>query len=220
MKGILHGVSVGAGDPQLMTLKAKKLIDTCAVIAAPRTRGENTLALDIAKGVCDMSGKDIVYLDFAMSTDTAVLGKTHKLAAEKLILYLSDGKDVALLSLGDISIYSTFSYIAEYIAASGFEYDICAGVPSFCAAAAELKKPLVSGNETLAVFPACSESFDSLMRLNGTKVIMKSAGQVEKIIEAAGGAEIIAVENCGLENERIAPITDGGFGYFTTIIIR
>ena len=58
MNGILYGVSVGPGEPELMTIKAVRIIEKCEVIAVPRTRNENTLALDIASQICDISKKE------------------------------------------------------------------------------------------------------------------------------------------------------------------
>ncbi|MFI3313522.1 MAG: SAM-dependent methyltransferase, partial [Eubacteriales bacterium] len=60
MSGILYGVSVGPGDPELLTLKAIRTMEKCPVIATPQTGGEKTLALDIAKGAVDLEGKEIL----------------------------------------------------------------------------------------------------------------------------------------------------------------
>ena len=75
--GTFYGVSVGPGDPELMTLKAVRCLERCPVIAAPQTSGGQMLALDIAKGAVDLSGKTILPLHFAMSRDPAVLRASH-----------------------------------------------------------------------------------------------------------------------------------------------
>ena len=69
--GILYGVSVGPGDPELMTVKAVRILERCPVVAAPRTAGEKTLALDIASGAADLTGKTILNLEFAMTGTAA-----------------------------------------------------------------------------------------------------------------------------------------------------
>ena len=79
--GVLYGVSVGPGDPELMTLKAVHCLEKCPVIAAPQTAGGRMLALDIAKGAVDLSGKTILPLRFAMSLDPAVQKAAHIEAA-------------------------------------------------------------------------------------------------------------------------------------------
>lgn len=226
MSGILYGVSVGAGDPELMTLKAVRFIKESPVIAAPETKGEKCAALSIAEQVCDLSGKTIVNLKFTMSRDKEVLRKSHEDIAKQISEYLDRGESVAFLTIGDISVYSTFSYIAEILTARGYEVEICAGVPSFCAAAAAVKEPLVLGAQPLIVIPAgCvgSADFDKLCSLNGTKVIMKSGRSLSEIRANFYGKRVLAVENCGYHDQKIYHSLDeigDGCGYFTTIIIK
>lgn len=215
MKGKLYGVSTGPGDPELMTIKAVKIIENCPVIAVPRTAGKKHIALDTASQVCDLSGKEIIFLDSEMSKDPDVCEKAHERAAEHIAKALESGKDTAMLNIGDISVYSTFSYIAEKVAALGYEYEVCPGVTSFCAAAARLKVPLVQGNEPLVLIPS-----ENCKDANTTFVLMKRARNLVKTLESD---EIYAVENCGLENERSYSSADEiplEIGYFTTIIAK
>ena len=83
-RGVLYGVSVGPGDPELLTLKAVRLIQECPVLAVPRTKGENTLALSIARQAADLTGKQIVYTDFPMSRDRQVLEDNYEKIAGQL----------------------------------------------------------------------------------------------------------------------------------------
>ena len=99
--GILYGVSVGPGDPELMTVKAVRILERCPVVAAPRTAGEKTLALDIASGAADLRGKTILNLEFAMTRDPAELAASHRAAADTLENELREGRDVAMLNLGE-----------------------------------------------------------------------------------------------------------------------
>ncbi len=110
-QGIFYGVGVGPGDPELLTVKALRTIERCPVIAAPETRGEKTLALDIARQAVNLEGKTILPLQFLMTRDKQALDQSHRQQAQKIIAYLEQGVDVAMLNLGDVSIYSTFSYI-------------------------------------------------------------------------------------------------------------
>lgn len=223
MNGILYGVSVGAGDPELLTLKAVRIINSCDVIAVPRTKGENTLALDIVRQSCDVERKEILYLDFLMSRDKKLLEDRHNEIAEQLIPFLKDGKNIAFLSIGDISIYSTFSYIAEIIQSYGIDVEICAGVPSFCLIAAETKRPLVQGKEPLIVIPYSCKEFDTLIKSSGTKVIMKGGKNISAIKEKVTGNNAYAVCSCGLPDEKIYQSLEDmpdNCGYFTTIIVE
>ena len=90
------------------------------MIATPKTAGEKTLALDIAAGAADLSGKEILTLDFPMTRDHEALRKSHLAAAEAMEAHLRQGRDVAMLNLGDVSIYSTFAYVMTLVTSHGF----------------------------------------------------------------------------------------------------
>lgn len=222
MKGKLYGVSVGPGDPELLTIKAARIIEKCGVIASPVTHGSNCAALSIARGACDLSGKTVLKLAFTMSRDESVLSESRNAAAEQIVSFLDGGEDVAFVCIGDISVYSTFSYIAEIISRRGFEFEICPGVTSFCAAAAAAKRPLVLGSEPLIVIPADCAELDELCERGGTKVVMKSGKAASAITEKLQGRDVYAAENVGYEDERIYTSLDeiADSGYFTTIIFK
>lgn len=226
MSGTLYGVSVGPGDPELITLKAVRIINECGVIAVPRTKGENTLALEIVKDVCDISHKEIVYLDFLMSADKQVLQKRHNEIAGMLLPYLESGKDIAFLNIGDVSVYSTFSYIAAIIKENGVRISVCAGVTSFCAAAAEMREPLVQGKNPLVVMPSSCTDFDKLLESDCTAVIMKSgrdSGDIREKLCKKGFENVNAVCDCGLDTQKIyrgvenIPDKCGYFTLFTAV---
>ena len=223
--GTLYGVSVGPGDPQLMTLRAVRIIEECSVIAVPRTGGENSLALSIAKQMVDITSKSVIYLDFPMASDMDILDRAHSVTAKQLCTELQSN-DVAFLTLGDISIYSTFSYIADRVRTEGFNVEICAGVTSFTAATAVLAEPLCLGSEELHIIPYNSSSIENSLELSGTKVIMKTGRHTHELISLLhrkGLAEHIkAVVNCGFSDERMYTSVDDipeAPGYFTLFII-
>ena len=114
-KGVFYGVGIGPGDPELLTLKAVRVLEDCPVIAAPRTKSGEMLALDIATAAVDLGEKTIVPLYFAMERDTEKLRASHLAAAEAVRPYLDEGRDVAMLNLGDVSIYATYSYLMEIL---------------------------------------------------------------------------------------------------------
>ena len=118
-KGVFYGVGVGPGDPELMTLKAVRLLERCRVVAAPQTKNGEMLALRIAAGAVDLKGKTVVPLSFSMNRDPAVLEQTHQRAARTVAEFLDRGEDVAMLNLGDVSIYATCSYLAELLRGQG-----------------------------------------------------------------------------------------------------
>ena len=223
MNGIFYGVSVGPGDPELLTLKAVRIIKSCPVVAAPRTKGGNMLAFSIAEQVVDMAGKTVIPLDFPMKSDRTAQHENHCRIAEQLAVHLANGQDTAMLNIGDVSLYSSCAYIAAELVKMGFETKMCAGVPSFCAAAAELNIPLSEGSEPLTIIPAQYKDAQDLVGRDGTKVIMKSGKKLSEIKEMlSDSGTVFAVENCGFPEQRlyrdIGEIAD--CGYLTVMIVK
>ena len=227
-KGTLYGVSVGPGDPELMTLKAVRCIEQCPVLAAPQTAAGRMLALDIAKGAVDVSGKIILPLHFAMSRDSEVLKASHAAAADAVRAHLDAGRDVALLNLGDVSIYATYGYLEEILTAQGYAAVRIAGVPSFCAAAARLGQSLTGGMEQpLTIAPG--RHAEQVLAAPGAKVLMKTGRRLPKTLDALRERGLLAnsamVCNCGLPDEAGFPaLTDydpaQDAGYFATILVK
>ena len=141
-QGVFYAVSVGPGDPELLTRQACRVLEVCDVIAAPRTKAGRMLALDIAGGAVDMRGKTILPLDFTMAHDAAVREDSYRTAAAAIEAALAAGRDVAMVNLGDVSVYATAYYILERVRSDGFEVVMCPGVTSFCAVAARLGRSL------------------------------------------------------------------------------
>lgn len=227
-RGILYGVSVGPGDPELMTLQAVRRLQSCPVIAAPQTKSGQMLALEIAQGAVDLTGKTIVPLHFPMSRNGDTLREAHTQAAEMLRHHLDAGQDVAMLNLGDVSVYATFGYLQEILQAEGYETRMLAGVPSFCASAARLNQPLTAGmGEPLTIAPGGSA--DEVLDNAGSKVLMKTGRQLPRtlaVLAAHGKLEHSAmVCNCGLPNEEVWPDLSQyeaarPAGYFATILVK
>lgn len=227
-KGTLHGVSVGPGDPELLTLKAVRCLERCPVLAAPQTASGRMLALDIARGAADLRGKTILPLHFVMSRDSEVLKASHAAAADAVRAHLDAGRDVALLNLGDVSIYATYGYLEEILKEQGYETHRIAGVPSFCAAAARLGCSLAGRMEQpLTIAPG--RHADEVLEAPGTKVLMKTGRQLPRTLEALARHGLLEksamVCNCGLEDEAVFPSLTGydpaqAAGYFATILVK
>ncbi len=223
--GILYGVSVGPGDPELITVTALRTLEKCPVIAAPRTGGRKTLALDIARKTTDLSSKEILYLEHRMVTDTDTLQKQYRENAEQIAEYLKQGKDVALLNLGDVSVYSTYCYIAEKLRQANFHCEMIPGVTSFCACAALLGQSLTEVTQPLSIFPGSYADLDAALDTPGGKVLMKSTKALPYLrtaIQKRGLEEkTTIVSDCGLPSQRIHTITDEDIqSYFSTVLIK
>lgn len=225
MRGMLYGIGVGPGDPELMTLKAVRFIKACGVCAVPGEDVEETAAYRIAvQAVPELKKKKLLPVCMPMVMDRQAQRRYHEKGAQKIEEYLAQGIDVAFLTLGDPGIYSTFSYIKRLVEAHGYETRLVAGITSFCAAAARLNVSLAEWSEPLHIVPAAHRP-DVSMDAAGNYVLMKSGsrmGQVKELLRA-GGRDVLMVENCGMENERICrgveEIPDDA-GYYSLIIAR
>lgn len=227
-QGVFYGVGVGPGDPELMTLKAVRVLERCPVIAAPQTKNGEMLALRIASGAADLTGKTVVPLSFSMDRDPAVRQESHEAAARIVRSWLDQGQDVAMPNLGDVSIYATCAYLMELLKTWGYETVMVPGVTSFCASAARLGVSLTEMDQGLHILPGSADT-ESALDLPGTKVLMKSGRQLPAVLEALDRRGLLEssmlVENCGLPGEAVYPdlsrqAPPPETGYFATLIVR
>ncbi len=225
LNGIVYGVGVGPGDPEYMTLKAVRLIRENEVVAVPGREPRETVAYRIALGaVPELAEKTLVGVHMPMVKDRAALEAAHRAAAEQLEAWLLQGKNVVFLTLGDPTVYCTFSYIQHLLEADGFRMELVSGVTSFCAAAARLGVPLTEWDEQLHVLPAVHDPAAALDQ-PGTYVLMKSGSRMREVKELLrrSGRDVRMVENCCMEGERrffsVDEIPDDA-GYFSLIIAK
>lgn len=128
------------------------------------------------------------------------------------------------MTLGDPTIYSTFSYLQRIVEADGYETGCVSGIPSFCATAARINEPLVEWNEALHIVPAVHRAETEIIG-SGNYVFMKSGRKIGKVKEllAQTGKQVFMVENCGMENEhvyrKIEELPEEA-GYYSLIIAK
>ncbi|MBI3755366.1 MAG: precorrin-2 C(20)-methyltransferase [Deltaproteobacteria bacterium] len=210
--GMLYGVGVGPGDPELLTLKAVRALKAADVIAIPKSKEESdSIALSIVKRSVDLSNKETVELMFPMTKDKEVLIKARKEAAVILAHKLKQGKDVACITLGDPLFYSTFSYLIPLVREKlpQAEIKIIPGVSSVMASAAAAVMPLTEADEKLAVIPATyeTEKLRDVLRDFDTIVLMKVNKVFDKVLELLSELGLkdraVFIERCGGENQRV-----------------
>jgi precorrin-2/cobalt-factor-2 C20-methyltransferase len=226
--GKLYGVGVGPGDPELMTLKAARLIRECQIIAVPTTGKDRNVAYEIAKGaVPEIAAKEILEVPMPMIRDPRLLEANHEAVTIKLITELENGKDVAFLTLGDPSIYSTYIYIHDRAVARGYDAEIIPGIPSFCAVAARLNEGLTEAAQALHIIPASYEGIEEALALKGTRVLMKTGKSIDKIKTLIGSMDkqpsVKMVECCGMEGERVfnnLEDIDNRASYFSILVVK
>ena len=227
-KGKFYGIGVGPGDPELLTIKGRRILQEADYIAAPKTKGDSaSTALNIVAPYIE--GKEIIELVLPMTHNPQILQQAWADGAKRIMEYLEAGKSVAFITLGDPSLFSTFMYVFRPIQAAGYAWEIVPGINAPSAAAAKLGVGLADGKEDIAILAATtdldkvSQTIDS----HANTVLMKGVGKWEAIaaILAEKGLteKTYAVERCTMENEHVfADITQmpEDLSYFLTAIIR
>ena len=225
LAGRLYGVGVGPGDPELITLKALRIIKECGVVAVPGREPQKSIAYNIVLKIYpELDKKELVGIHMPMTKDKAVLEESHANGAGILCRILDAGKDIAFLTLGDVTVYSTYMYLHKKVSEQGYNAEIVNGIPSFCAAAARLGTSLAEKDEELHIIPASYQTEDAL-KLSGTKVLMKAGKKIADVKESLikSGLQAVMVENCGMEDERIYRSAENipeNAGYYSLIIVK
>ena len=222
--GKLWGVGVGPGDPELLTVKAVRVLREADVVIVPDASSGDKVALNIAKDY--LRDKQIQFVKTPMVRDKAVMDAAHEEAVDKICELLDAGRQVAFLTLGDPAIYSTYMYIHQKVLRRGYAVEVVPGIPSFCAAAARLNQSLCLGKEPLTIIPASHDQND-LMDLPGNKVFMKAGRSILELQQALADKGLLEgasmVENCSMENEHVYPhFADlkEPSGYFSLVIVK
>lgn len=243
MAGKLYGIGIGPGDPELITLKAVRLLSGCKYLAVPGKNPKDTVAYAIVEQLdqkieIGLSKKELLGLAMPMTKDEKKLEESHRQAAKEISDVLKAGQDVAFLTLGDPSIYSTYMYVHERIKDLGYEVEIVNGISSFLAAAGKAGLHLGSKQEEIHIIPASYDVREAL-KLSGTKIFMKAGREyanLKKIlleefgcVEAPDTGEnkrksrLMMVENCYMQNEAIYQGLENfpeTAGYYTIIFVK
>ncbi|MDO4555410.1 MAG: precorrin-2 C(20)-methyltransferase [Lachnospiraceae bacterium] len=228
MKGKLYGIGVGPGDPSLLTMKAKEIIESADIVAVPVKKiGEASVALEIAKKAVDIPKSKIREIEFTMNKDKAKREECRKNAAKEVMALLDEDNTIAMLTLGDIGIYSTYAYVHKIIVDAGYDVEMVSGIPSFCAGASKAGISLAEGNEGLGVIPSLKgiDQVAKALDVFDNLVIMKVGNHVDEVCDLLKERGLfengVVVSNVGMEDEYVGPlIADRAYGYFTTIIVK
>jgi len=181
--GTLYGVGVGPGDPELLTVKAYRLLQDCSVIAYPsKAKGEKSYALEIVEVYVDPKGKTMLPLVFPMTKDESTLQQHWDQTVRQVYGHLELGLDVAFVTEGDPMLYSTFIHMARLMHDRHPSTPVVSlpGISSVTAAASRLGVALAEGDEVVAIVPATTDreamrhalvSHDCVVFLKVAKVI-------------------------------------------------
>jgi precorrin-2/cobalt-factor-2 C20-methyltransferase len=250
--GKLYVIGVGPGDPELLTIKGLRVLNKVRCICVPKGREEgSSLALSIIKKVVDIAGKEIIEAYFPMrktkghrarGKGQGVSTSDHPTSADDLdakwdetVRIVSDrlnsGTDMAFITIGDPTIYSTFFYLYDGLIETNPDLDIeiIPGVSSINASAARAGISLGLADEKIAVLPATYTGdlreilgkFDTVVLMKVHKVFGKVLGILEDMDLTS---RAVCVSRAGMEDEEISrdirALKEEDMNYFSLVIIR
>lgn len=225
MSGKLYGVGLGPGDPELMTLKAARLIGAAKVVAYPTLAGGTSFARSIAAAHIAKGAREIV-MDVPMTVERGPAQVAYDRGAAEIRAALDGGDDVVVLCEGDPFFYGSFMYLFARLDGD-YPTEIIPGVTSITACAAAAKRPLVARNERLTVLPGplpAEELCDRIERAESV-AIMKVGRHLDKIrsviAELGLTDQATYVERASLTDEVVLPLEDvpDHAPYFSMILI-
>lgn len=225
MTGVLYGVGLGPGAPDLMTLRAARLIETARVVAYPTLAGAASFARAIAADLIAPDVQEIV-MDVPMSVERAPAQAAYDKGAAEIAAVLDQGQDVVCLCEGDPFFYGSFMYLFARLSGR-YRVDVVPGVTSVTACAARAGLPLAARNERLTVLPGPLPEDELRARIEGAEsvVIMKVGRHLPKIRAVIDGLGLtgsaVYVERATLPEEVVLPLADAPptAPYFSMILL-
>jgi len=232
--GRLWGVGLGPGDPELVTLKAARLIESADVIAYHQGVGKQSNARRIAVGLFPAGVVEEV-LQYPVTTGTTdhpggyagAMAAFYEECAERLGAHLEAGRDVVILAEGDPLFYGSYMYMHDRLAGR-FETEVVPGVPAFAAATAAVASPLVRLTDVLTILPGTLPEPELARRLADTDgaIIMKLGRTFPAVVSAlrqAGRLDgALYVERASMPEQRWLPVADvdpTSVPYFSLIVV-
>jgi len=225
MSGILYGVGLGPGDPDLMTLRAHKMISNAMVVAYPSLEGGISFARAIAADVIPDGAHEIV-MQIPMTTARGPAQAAYDSSAAEIAAQLELGHDVICLCEGDPFFYGSFMYLFARLSAR-YTVQVVPGVTWITACAACAGMPLAARNERLTVLPGPLPEAELRSRIEGAEsvAIMKVGrhlGKIRSVIDALGlTAHARYIARASLPDEHVCPLADAPetAPYFSMILL-
>lgn len=230
--GKMYGIGVGPGDPELLALKAHRILCEADVIFCPeKKKGSGSFAYDIIKGLLGNAKAEIVNLVYPMHYHGAQLQEMWEKNALCIAEQLKGDRMGAFITLGDPAVYSTFMYTLPYIEKAGVSVEVIPGIPSFCAVAGSVKMPLVAWDEDLIVVPVRKNSGEELgkvLREHDNVVLMKPSSDQQALVSALRENQLedrfVLVTKSGTGEERLvtdfAELEQYEIPYLSTVIVK
>ena len=225
MSGVLYGVGLGPGDPELITRKAARLITSAGVIAYPALAGADSFARAIAADLIPAHAREIV-MDVPMTAAREPAQAAYDQAAAGIAAALEAGEDVVCLCEGDPFFYGSFMYLHARLA-DRFTVEVVPGVSSLTACAALAGLPLAARNERLTVLPGPLPEAELAARIEGAEsvAVLKVGRHLPKLRSVIDGLGLldraVYVEHATLADERVCPLAKApeNAPYFSMILL-
>ncbi|WP_414469949.1 precorrin-2 C(20)-methyltransferase [Methanobacterium sp. ACI-7] len=226
-KGKFIGIGVGPGEPDLLTVKAVKALNSVDVICAPKSKeSKPSLALSIVQPILDDRKSEYETLEplFPMIEDERALQEYWDEAAGLIAEKLDAGQDVAFITLGDPTVFSTFSYVFKRINDLDYDTLIIPGITSFTGCAASARIPLAEKDDIMVIVPKVDERLSKILEHGDTFVIMKTSRHSDLLEEIINNdkrdKEVISVQNCSMKDEAIFKGFSNNKKYLSTTIVK
>lgn len=231
-KGKLYGIGIGPGDPMLITLKAKEILDASDIIFVPKSSDDDRSCARTIVETVTINRKVFHELTFPMTKDKAILNRYWRKAANIIANAVRNGKKTAFITIGDPLIYSTYIYLLKILRRDFSDIDIetIPGITSFNAASSAVNLSLVEGNEKMAVVPVTSdlEGLKGPLKEFDTIILMKVGSKLKGVISLLRELDLIKnsilVSRVGHKDEKILHDLEGlrnkRAGYLSVIIVR
>lgn len=228
--GVLYAVGIGPGDPELLTLKAARLIRESSTLCVPKGRDEGeSLALSIVRGAVDLEGKRIMEVHFPMTRGSQ--RDALRPAAEQISGVLRAGEDVVFITLGDPTLFSTFFHLVDAMqeVMPDVKSVIVPGISSVMATAARAGVSLALSGQKVAILPTVyMDSIESTLAEFDTVVLMKVhsvLGELKALLGRLGLLDnALFASNVGRPDEIVLPLAEVDpekhKNYFSTVIVR
>lgn len=234
MKNTVTFVSLGPGDPELITLKALKCLENASAIYCPGTTTKTGKVMSRARKIMTKLGierEKINVFDVPMSKERTLTKKDYETTAQKIQKHLTTATEtIAVCAQGDASFYSSIYYISELLSAQGVEIERIAGVPAFIAAGTLANIHIVKQEERLRVIPGVVtyEDLEKECQVGNTVVVMKtpqSEDVLKKAIATFPTTNFHYFENVGVAEKEFytndkSEILERKFPYFSLLIIK
>ena len=227
MSGTLYGLGIGPGDPELITLKALRILQAVPVIAYPAPETGQSLARRIVAPHIP-EGRTEIAIRMPLVEARFPAQEVYDAAAVELRAHLSAGRDAAVLCEGDPFFYGSFMYLFGRMA-EDFPVEVVPGVSSLTACAAVLGAPLAARNDVLSVIPAPLPEAELRARLETAEAaaiikVGRHLPKVRKILRDLGlSARARYVEHATMENQKVLSLDEAdqaGAPYFSMILLH